>query len=79
MSYQMPTEYGIEETPMFPNSFKLIPIGNYKATNSWTEFFPNVDDAKGEIVRRGAKFRDDIPHCVGYVGFTQRVKSSLNE
>lgn len=50
-----PTYYRIEETACWPCSFKIVPTGNWRQDNSWTEFFRTREEAVAEIARRGAE------------------------
>lgn len=52
MKTTQPTAYTIEDTPCFPCRWKIVPVGNWKRNNSWTEYFPTKEEAQKEINRR---------------------------
>jgi len=52
--------YNIIDTPMRPNRFKIVRVGNWQPTNSFSEYFKTQREAITEIESRGATLRDAV-------------------
>jgi hypothetical protein len=44
--------YTIEDTPCYPNRYKVVPVGNYKQDNAARNYFPTEEQALIECIRR---------------------------
>jgi hypothetical protein len=49
-----PTEYRLEDTACRPKRYKIVPVGNWTADNSWTNFFETEDKAEIAVLKMGA-------------------------
>jgi hypothetical protein len=56
----MAIKYKVEDTPCFPNRYKVVSIGNYRCNNGACNYFPTFQLAFAECARReqrGAKLQ----------------------
>ena len=60
----MVIKYKVEDTPCFPNRYKVVPIGNYRCNNGVCNYFPTFQLASAECARR-EQWSANLQHTTG--------------
>jgi len=48
----MVIKYIVEDTPCYPDRYKVVPVGNYRCDNASCNYFPTMEKALAECARR---------------------------